>query len=489
MMLLNGKNFWLDEQANKIPGNPALISHSTKISYREFYDRCISAAKYFVNLGINENDHVGIFYDHNIDFFIVVNALWLIGAVPVPLSTRSNVEDISSLLEVADIKHLLIHEKLYNQFSQTSIRNISVLRDEFYKTTSSIETSPQKYFSKDDPAVILFTSGSGGKPKAVLHTFNSLYESVKATDTFAELSEKDIWLASLPLYHIGGFMINIRALLSGAAVAYPETLKYDSIKTSLKLFNPTHISFVSTTLKNLLDDNFVFNKGIINIFLGGGPLDKNLCMQAINKGIPIVKVYGSTETCSMVTALHPSDFKRKPDSVGLPMNKSKIKIMNKNEDGVGEIVIKSPALFKKYYNDPLSTSDKLKEGEYFTGDFGRLDDEGYLYIESRREDIIITGGENVSVIEVENALKKIDGIKDAYSFAIENENWGQTVNAVVSLKENSNLTEDKIKEKLRTHFTSFKIPKRIFFIDTIPRTELGKVNKQELLKLFKINEA
>jgi len=142
------------------------------------------------------------------------------------------------------------------------------------------------------------------------------------------------------------------------------------------------------------------------VFLGGGPSQIELITEAVKKSWPIVKVYGSTETCSMITALYPEDTKSKPDSAGKPIGQNKIKITNKSQNELGEIAVSSKSLFKKYYNDQQTTNNKLQNGWYYTGDYGWIDNEGYLYIESRRDDLIISGGENISSYEVELIIRK-----------------------------------------------------------------------------------
>lgn len=382
----------------------------------------------------------------------------------------------------------MIDEKLRAKYSQLTFNRIFFIKNVLENKLENDNTIEN--FNFDNDAVILFTSGSSGEPKAVVHTFKSLYESVKAIDLFANLSQKDIWLASLPHYHIGGFMIFIRSLLAGSALAFPNSLNYEDFMNAYTKHEPTYISLVVTTLKKMLNDNISVNKKLKYIFLGGGPIATDLCVDAINKGFPIIKVYGSTETCSMITALHPLEFKLKPNSSGLPLDKSKIKIKIKNEykKRIGEVLVKSPTLFKEYLNDESLTKEKYYDSFYNTGDYGWIDNDGYLFIEARREDIIITGGENVSIKEIENAFSNINGIKEFHIFSLKDEKWGQSINAVV-VKGIPDITDDEIKSVLKTKLASFKIPKRIFFLEVIPKTELGKVNKNELLKLLKLNSS
>lgn len=327
----------------------------------------------------------------------------------------------------------------------------------------------------------MYTSGSSGKPKAVVHTFRTLFESAMLTDSFAHLNRQDVLLASLPLYHVGGFMMFVRALLSGAAVVFPESLQFDDICSSIINFDPSIISIVPATLLNFNEKSFQLNGKLRHAFIGGGPASDELILDGIKRGWPLVKVYGSTETCSMVTALLPNEMKIKPGSAGKPLSNVECKIENE------ELLVKSPTLFTGYYKNEIETKKKLTAGFYRTGDFVHIDKEGYIYIESRREDLIISGGENVSVKEVESAIKLNELIEDVCVFPFEDIRWGQMVCAAIVLKEYNSITGERIKEYLNGLISSYKIPKIIVIIENIPRNEMGKIKRGELVEIVKKN--
>ncbi|MCX6174697.1 MAG: o-succinylbenzoate--CoA ligase [Ignavibacteriales bacterium] len=484
MITISNKEHWLYEQAAKRPNDRAIQTEQSFVSYQKFFEASNLTTNYLLTLDIKENDHVGILCRHTYDFFVLVNALWFIRAIPVPLNSRKTTNEIENEIRLADIKFLIIDDVLKLQFSTLNFQNVLnmniIMRHETRNHNFIIHNSK---FKIHNSALIMFTSGSTGNPKAVVHSFQSLYESAQALDSFAQLSSGDIWLASLPLYHIGGFMILCRSLLSGSLVVFPASPKFEDINQTIKQSDPTHISLVPTTLDRLLKENISPNKNLKYVFLGGSPSQTELITEAVKKSWPIVKVYGSTETCSMITALHPDEIKSKSDSSGKLIGQNKIKIMSKNKNDFGEVVVFSKSLFKEYYNDSLSTNSKFKNGWYFTGDFGRIDNEGYLYIESRRDDLIISGGENITSYEVELAIKKHPFVKDVFVFALQDKKWGQIVCAAIV---SETISEDVIKDFLKEKIASYKIPKRFFIIDEIPRNEMGKANRTELLKQLKL---
>lgn len=491
MINLSNTQHWLIKQAEKNPNSIAIITSDGKLSYKELFEKSLLTSSLLNKQGIKEGNHVGILFSHNQEFWILINALWFCGAIPVPLNIRLTNYELSYQIEKAKISSLIIEDnlkELSKSFSKIKIIFLSQIK---YNTITNHQPSTNKYqlstFDYQRLALIMFTSGSSGKSKAVVHTFENIYESVSALDSFADLSNEDIWLASLPFYHIGGFMILSRALIAGSSVAIPKSLKYNDIKISIQQFQPTHLSLVSTTLFRFLKEKFQPTKNIKYAFLGGGYLDPLLCTRAYQNGWNIVKVYGSTETCSMITALRSSELEIKPESAGKPLKNVQIKIVDESYSSLqpfqkGEIAVYSKTLFKEYYS--ISENSKLQNGCFLTGDYGWLDNDGYLFIDARREDIIITGGENVSAKEVEDAIKKLNAVKDAFVFAEEDELWGQSVSAVlVTIK---NIDSSDIKKSLSKILASYKIPKSFYFISEIPRTELGKVDREKLMRIIKV---
>ncbi|MSQ46585.1 MAG: hypothetical protein EXR24_06375, partial [Ignavibacteria bacterium] len=296
MISISNKKHWLLEQAEKDRNKTALITNKSKINYLELLKSSEIIARYLSENGIAKGSNVGLIYNYNVQFIETINALWFLGVVPIIVNTRNNSQEINSQLEDAGVNYIIIENSLIGKFKNLKIKQINITNR---KLINKNLIFPK--FNLKNEALILFTSGSSGKQKGVVHTFSSLFESCKLLDNYCNLSKKDIWLTTLPNYHVGGFMIFIRSLLSGATVSLME--KYDSknILNSLKDFNPTHISLVSTQLKLLLEVKCKPNLKLKHLFLGGGPIETNLCSDAISKGFPITKVYGSTETCSMVT--------------------------------------------------------------------------------------------------------------------------------------------------------------------------------------------
>lgn len=465
--------------------NEFIISDKEKISFKSLNRKSTYLAKKIKREGVKPADTVAILIDNSPNFVISVLSLWMIEAIPVPINLKLSVSEVENQLGFLKCRFVLIDESFKGKINLNDIKQIelSVLNEDSEK--SKVDFS----FDTNRTAVIMFTSGSSGKPKAVELTFSNLIQSAKIGNEYLKQTEEDRWLASLPFYHIGGFSIIVRALMFGVTIILPTNLKIESIIESIEKCKPTLLSLVSLQVKNLLDKNIQANPKMRHILLGGGYIDSSIMKRALNKGWNVSKVYGSTETSSFVTVLSPNEFLRKPESVGKPIPPNEIFIYDENKNELinnieGEIVVKSPAVIKGYWNDEVTTNKKLFNGFYFTGDYGYKDSEGYIYVVNRRSDLIVTGGENVNPAEVEEMIMKFSKVKEVCVFGIDDVTWGQKIAAVIAPQVNEEFEIEELEDFLKNKIASFKIPKQIFFVDELPKTELGKIKRESLKKLF-----
>jgi O-succinylbenzoic acid--CoA ligase len=224
--------------------------------------------------------------------------------------------------------------------------------------------------------------------------------------------------------------------------------------------------------------------------LGGGFINQRLVFDAISDGWNIIKVYGSTETSSFVSSISGEEIYDKPKSVGTAVKPNQIMIVNESRfqipwGEVGEIAVSSPAVMKGYYNDVDETEKKIEDGFYYTGDMGFVDADNYLFIEARRTDLIVTGGENVNPNEVEKRLIEHPEIVDAAVFPLTDDDWGEIVAAAIILKNEKNSIElNELREFLKDDLAGFKIPKKLFVEKELPRNELGKILRSKLIEKY-----
>jgi o-succinylbenzoate---CoA ligase len=452
----------------------SIIKSEISISYHELFNHANQTAFAFSKKGIEKNIYIPLLIEDNYMFIKTVLALWYLGAIPVPINTKLLDEEINSILADYDFKFLIIDKKIELNFRINELEIIDL-------STLEIEDSEANSFSSPDlenEAVVIFTSGSSGQPKGVVHTFSSLISNIKNANGILNHKENDRWLASLPFFHIGGFQIICRALFYGCSIILPQSLQTEDLSKTISKFNPTHLSLVSTQLERLIHQKIKPKLSLKVSLIGGGFVDNDLIIEADKLGWNPYRVYGSSETASLITAISANEIKIKPQSVGKAFNDVEIKISNESE-----ILIKSNSLFKKYLDDEKETSSQLIDGFFRTGDLGFIDDDGFLFIEARRTDLIVTGGENVNPIEVEKAILSIDGVKEVCVFPKPNKTWGQIV-ACAIVVENASFDEKMIKENLKQKLAGYKIPKQFFFTNILPRTSLGKLEREKIRKMF-----
>jgi len=470
---------------NQAPKAKAVIKGSNTFNFEGLTKKVLSSASVLLEKGISKNDPVGIYGPNSPDYLIIILALWQIGGIPVPLNTRLSKEELLEQIKTSKCKHVLISRELDFNNDDSWIKMI-----EFPSFEENVKRVNQKTeIDLGATAVIIFTSGSGKSPKGVELSFNSLYQSGFNSNKLLRYSHSDRWLLSLPLYHIGGFSILVRSILWGIPIIFPHSFSPDDIIIELKNSQPTFISLVAAQLKTLIDKKILPNPGLKNCLLGGGFSNYELVRKAIDLGYPINIVYGSTETSSFVTALLTEEFQVKRNSAGRALPPSNIFIYDENgielkSYEIGEIAIQSSSLMKGYINQK-HFEKSFRNGIYFSGDIGYLDEEGYLFIVGRKNHLISTGGENVNPAEVESALLQHHEISEAIVFPLKDLKWGEIVAAAVVLKSKSGkVTFDELRIFLEERISKFKIPKKIFFEKELPKTELGKVERNELIKNY-----
>jgi len=462
-----------------------IISDKEIIYLKTLNHKSTSFAKKLIHIGVKSEDRVPILINNSPDFIISVLSLWMIEAIPVPINLKLLISEIEEQIRFLDCQYVLIDGSFKQKIN---IGDAKLIKLEI-AFDSLMESELNFKFDEGRTAVIMFTSGSSGKPKAVELSFSNLIQSAKTGNEYLNQTAKDYWLASLPFYHIGGFSIIFRALILGAALIIPASLKIESIIESISKRKPTLVSLVSSQLNNLLDKNVQPKPEMRNVLLGGGFIDSTLIRKALNKGWKVSKVYGSTETSSFITVLSPDEFLQKPESVGKSIPPNEIFIYDKSNKAVsnnleGEIVVKSPAVMKNYFNDVDTTNKKLRNDLYFTGDYGYKDSEGYLYVVNRRSDMIVTGGENVNPVEVEEMVMKFSKVKEVCVLGIDDAAWGQVIIAAIVPRLSNEFTLEELKNFLKDKIASFKIPKEIFFVNELPKTELGKVRRELVKEMF-----
>lgn len=336
---------------------------------------------------------------------------------------------------------------------------------------------------------IVYTSGSTGRPKGALLTYGNHWWNAMGSALNLGLRDDDCWLACLPLFHVGGLAILLRSVIYGVPVVIHGSFEPDAVTRAIEKEDVTIVSLVPTTLTRLLDQRGPrpFPGNLRCFLVGGSPLSPSLREKCLAAGWPVIPTYGMTESASQLATLPLSEmFRDVHGAVGKPLFPVRIKIVSRDEQAEtpsgspGSILVCGPTISPCYWERETGPDDGRPGGWFDTGDVGYIDKEGYLHVESRKGDIIISGGENVYPVEVEHALAEHPDVVDAGVVGIDHEEWGEVVAAAVVLRKGALLAESDLIAFCRQRVADYKIPRRTQFVSSLPRNAAGKILRDEV---------
>ena len=401
------------------PGAPAIAGENATLTYGELDRRVAAAAEGIGELGLGAGGRVALYLPEDERYFVLLLALIRAGCVACPLSTRLPPRGVAPLLQTISCRALISSDEVLLEATDAGIQRLrpqSLLADEPAARDRSRDSEPL-HIALDRPATIVFTSGSAGEAKAALHTFGNHYYNALGSNANIALAPGDRWLHSLPLYHVGGLSILFRCLLAGATVALPEPGA--PLGKAIAYAGATHVSLVSTQLLRLLREADLETRALKAILLGGGPIPASLLDEATARGLPIHTSYGLTEMASQVTATPPGASPRELSTSGRLLAHREISISE-----AGEILVRGETLFTGYVEGGAVDCPQDAEGWFHTGDLGELKADGYLRVWGRKDNLFISGGENLQPEEIEEALCRLEGVEEAVVVPIPDAEFG-----------------------------------------------------------------
>jgi fatty-acyl-CoA synthase len=348
---------------------------------------------------------------------------------------------------------------------------------------------PQIEGAGDDPLVIMYTSGTTGRPKGAVQTHNNLFYNSCTVSFSLDWRTDDRVLVALPLFHIGALIYVVIDIHVGSTTVLMKTFDPTGFLKIIEAHRVTSFLAVPAMLNFMMQVPAYQEADISSVrwaLAGTAPVPVPLIQAWAERGIAIQQVYGLTEATGGAAVLNSQRALEKVGSTGLAMFHTDIRVVdidgNDTSAGeVGEIIIHGPHLMREYWNNPEATAETLKDGWLHTGDLGKLDEEGFLYIVERKKDMIISGGENIYPAEIENVLAEIEPIAEAAAVGISDPDWGEAVCVVANLKEGQSLTLDEVVAHCTGKLGKFKIPRKLVITDQpLPRTPAGKVLKRLL---------
>jgi o-succinylbenzoate---CoA ligase len=435
---------WLAQRAQTCPDRTALIAEGRSLTYEELEAEAAAAARRLAAHGVRGGATVTLELPVGADYVVLLHALMKLGAIAEPLNTRLAPGEREAELERAG-----------------PVLAVSQAGD-----VGGPEADLPLLGEHDLDAIHcrVLTSGTSGHPRPIPLTYgNHLWSAVGSAFNLG-VDPSDRWLCCLPLYHVSGLEIVMRSVIYGTGTVVHDGFAVQSVAEALEGDGVTLMSVVTTQLTRLLEAG-VDLSGPRAILVGGGPVPLEVLEEAIGRDAAVVQTYGLTETASQVTTLAPQEARRKLGSAGRPLLTTHLRIQD------GEILVQGPV---------VAPGCADEDGWLHTGDLGRIDDEGFLYVEDRLGDVIVSGGENVLPAEVEEVLLRHPDVADAAAVGRADAEWQEAVEAVVVLRDGAAAGAAELRQHCAEWLAGYKVPKRFEFVSELPRTDSGKLLRQAL---------
>jgi len=496
----------LEEAVGRYGRKTAIVLGDRRLSYAELDEASNKVANTLIRMGVNKGDRVAMLLPNSPEFVIIYFGIVKAGSIAVPLGTNYKVNELASLFDNCQPKVLVAESPTLEPLVPAlprfkSIKHIIDLGSKYegqflsYReimATSSaqrIEVEP----GPEDIATISYTGGPTNRPQGVMLSHQHLVtEAAISGDGFQQTDKDIMMLFALPMYHMFGLAAVLLASVhkgSTVVIAPGTGLSISIFMAAIEREKGT--MFLGVPYIFALAVDIAEKEGVKNDLSslrlcgsGGAPLSIDIIRRfKQHYGFDLIDFWGLTEAICQVTC-PPIDGTGKLGSVGKALPGWEMKIVDDNGREIppnqpGEIIVRGP-IMKGYYNNPQATAEAIKDGWLYTGDIGRVDEDGYLFLSGRKKETIIVKGQNIYPSDIEDVLYTHPKVAEAAVVGIPDELRGEVVRAVISLKEGEVTTEEEIRRFCRKHMADYKVPKQVIFIDSLPKTATGKIRKEDL---------
>ncbi|MCF6192788.1 MAG: long-chain fatty acid--CoA ligase [Kangiellaceae bacterium] len=498
---------WIAYHSGISPESLAQVDLASKrsYSYHQMNHRVGCVAQHLINLGITAGDRVGYLAMNSTDILEMVFGCWRIGAIALALNYRLTAIELKFIIDDAGATIIYYDEALEDVVSE--LKKITHVKfwiatngmgkeSEYEQALAGVTPLLDKTITQSisEQAMLMYSSGTTGKPKGVIITYEMLFYSALDFSITCNFTSNSVNLAAMPMFHIAGFhLFSCTTMLFGGTTV---VMRAFSPEEALDVFNDpkihvTHFLAVPAIYNALKihPKNAQTNFSKLEYAIAGAEsVPDELVRWWSKRGVKIQEGFGMTESSGGNCLLPKKDVPRKIGSAGKAMMHTEIKIVR--EDGTdalpdeqGEMLMRGPTITPGYWNRPDANSDSFINGWLKTGDIARMDREGYIYIEDRVKDMYISGGENVYPAEIENVLYQMQEISEVAVIGIPSEKWGEIGCVVAVIKEGQTLDKEKVSEHCKDKLAKFKQPSHLVLLNELPRTATSKVQKFELREL------
>ena len=476
-----------------------------RLDFAELNARSNQVANALVDLGVAKGDRVGLLLMNGAEFVETFFGAGKVGAVNVPLNWRLVADELEFILSDAGCSVLVFSSEFaevvgeLRQRGSTSIEHWIQLEGEPAEgvlgydewRTAAADTEPEANASGDDLLFIMYTSGTTGLPKGVMHTHNTVMWSLLTIAATSDFRKGDRFLNSLPMFHVGALSPVLACVFGGVSLsilkAFDPTLSWQVIKDekiTTSLMVPAMLQFMAATFNPEEHDV----SSLRWVMSGAAPVPVTLIEAYIGLGIEIQQVYGLTETCGPACLITSEDAVNTAGSTGRAFYFTEVRVVDDEGHDCapgepGEVLVAGPHIMTGYWNRPDATAENIVDGWLHTGDIAKMDADGFVTIVDRVKDMLISGGENVYPAEIENVLLGNEKVADAGVIGIKSTKWGESPLAVV-VRKDEGLDADELIDYCKGKLAPFKTIKAVEFVDEIPRNPSGKILKRELREQF-----
>src|ERR1700728_1737123 len=495
----------IERNAAFTPGKPAIIFDGEALSYQAFHRRIEAAARVLkTEFGVNRGDRVAILSLNRPDYLVLLYACARLGAMLVPLNWRLAMAEQLFILSDASVKVMVLEQAfaailpgLEQRLPTTSIVGLDFVppQGSGFRTLLAQARGDGRHPHIDlsCPLLIVYTSGTTGRPKgAVLRQEALLWNGVMSQHMHG-LTSDDHVLTVLPFFHVGGLNIQTTpALHFGATVTIHSRFTPDAALAAIARDRPTLTVLVPATIQAVTEHPDWATTDLSSlkaVSTGSTIVPPHLIDRFVARGVPVLQVYGSTETCPIAVYTRLGGDLSRIGSTGLPGLCCEAAVVD--DAGIemppnspGEIVVRGPNVFCEYWGNETATREALHDGWYRSGDIGLRDADGYFWVHERKKNLIISGGENIYPAEVERVLLEHPDISECGVIGRPDPKWDEVPVAYVIRRAGCSVEAESLKAHLLTQLARFKVPRDIVFVDDLPRTALGKVQHFRLRELY-----